>query len=104
MTVFELRELARIIGQAAAAMDGQDAEALITGMWRFLRQKNPDLTLQAWQDQVSMTRERAARLRSGRRAGQSFPGGPLDPPGADASPAARPVGGVRTPRKPRKAP
>src|SRR5580692_2810276 len=48
VSVFELRELARIIGRATAAMASADADMLVTSMWRFLREKNPDLSRQAW--------------------------------------------------------
>jgi hypothetical protein len=57
VTIFELRELARIVGRAAAAMRDADADALVTDMWRFLRVKNPDLSRQTWRDLVAAVRD-----------------------------------------------
>jgi hypothetical protein len=121
VTVFELRELARIIGRATAAMGNADADMLVTSMWRFLREKNPDLSRLAWRDLVAEAREdlasRAARSAgaraenadahlaadgAGQQAEQGFPNRPLGSarsrPPATARPADR-DGDTRSPRK-----
>jgi hypothetical protein len=121
VTVFELRELARIIGRATAAMANADADMLVTSMWRFLRKKNPDLSRQAWQNLVAEAREDLASRAApsagapaenadaqlaaddaGQQAEQGFPNGPLGSartrPPATARPANR-DGDTRSPRK-----
>jgi hypothetical protein len=121
VTVFELRELARIIGRATAAMASADADMLVTSMWRFLREKNPDLSRQAWRNLVAETREDLASRAApspgapagnadaqlaadgaGQQAERGFPDGPLGSARTRPSATARPSdrgGATRAPRK-----
>jgi hypothetical protein len=53
LTRFEVRELARSIGQAVVVMPDGNAESLILDIFTVIHRRRPDVTLVQWRELIS---------------------------------------------------